>query len=102
MPAFFLDYDGTLTPIVDNPFEARLACYTLHPSHPSRPPHPSHTAHTTHTAHTAHTRTHPYTPAHPHTPVHPCSPLFTPSGAAIGGGALGPPLIGHAVQDRHR
>ena len=25
MPAFFLDYDGTLTPIVDNPFEARLS-----------------------------------------------------------------------------
>jgi len=24
MPAFFLDYDGTLTPIVDNPFEAKL------------------------------------------------------------------------------
>ena len=25
MPAFFLDYDGTLTPIVDNPFEAKLS-----------------------------------------------------------------------------
>ena len=25
MPAFSLDYDGTLTPIVDNPFEARLS-----------------------------------------------------------------------------
>ena len=64
MPAFFLDYDGTLTPIVDNPFEARLACYTLHPSHPSRPPHPSHTAHSAHSTHTS-------TPEHPGASCHP-------------------------------
>ena len=66
MPAFFLDYDGTLTPIVDNPYEARPACCMLHSAHPSRPLPPSHPSHSVHTF--THTFTH-LTPLTPRTPL---------------------------------